>query len=408
MPRPNTYPVGCVEALPCPCAKFSPCAGLAGNLPGMSWFYRTLLRPVLFQQDSEKIHDRTLRALAFASRHELICRTLAALFSPEEMPVSAMGLNFPNPVGLAAGMDKQANAVPVWAALGFGFCELGGLTWHAQAGNPAPRMFRAVPDLALINRMGFNNPGAQAMAARLLAWHDKQHWPNHPVGVNLGKSKSTPLAEASQDYSQSLRRLWPYADFFVVNVSSPNTPDLRKLQDRAALDEILAALQLTNASLAQGATPKQLPKPILVKVAPDLTFEALDEILELVGPRKVAGLVATNTTIARPAGASPELQRVYEQAGGLSGRPLAARSTEVIRHIFLQTRGKLPIIGVGGIFNDADAWEKITAGARLLQVYTGLVYEGPGIAKSIVNGLQQRLKTSGLKTISQAVGLAAK
>ncbi|HWF18794.1 MAG TPA: quinone-dependent dihydroorotate dehydrogenase [Verrucomicrobiae bacterium] len=372
----------------------------------MSWCYRNLLRPVLFAQDSEKIHDRTLRMLAFASRHELICKTLGAFFHSAELPVRAFGLNFPNPVGLAAGMDKQAAAVPVWAALGFGFSELGGVTWHAQSGNPAPRMFRAVPDLALINRMGFNNPGAQAMAGTLAEWRKNGRWPTHPVGINLGKSKVTPLSEAAQDYAESLRALWPLADFFVVNVSSPNTPGLRNLQDRAALDEILAALQQTNFALAQAASSSS-PKPILVKVAPDLAFEALDEILELVAPRQVAGIVATNTTITRPETSRPELQGIYSEAGGLSGKPLAIRSTDVIRHIYKQTRGKLPIIGVGGIFDADDAWEKITAGACLIQVYTGLVYEGPGIARNIVSGLRARLAENGLAELAKAVGCRA-
>jgi dihydroorotate dehydrogenase len=368
----------------------------------MSWCYRTLLRPALFAQDSEKIHDRTLRALAFASRHGLICKTLDALFHPADLSVSAFGLNFPNPVGLAAGMDKQAAAVPVWSALGFGFSELGGVTWHAQPGNPSARMFRAVPERALINRMGFNNPGAQAMAEKLAQWRDSGRWPKHPVGINLGKSKVTPLTEAAQDYAQSLQALWALADFFVVNVSSPNTPGLRNLQDHAALNEILEAMQQTNSVRARAAGSS--PKPILVKVAPDLTFEALDEILELAAPRQIAGIVATNTTIARPETSDESLKRVYSETGGLSGKPLGARSTEVIRHIYRQTRGKLPIIGVGGIFDAQDAWEKIAAGASLVQVYTGLVYEGPGIARDIVNGLRERVAENGFAGINEAVG----
>lgn len=374
----------------------------------MSWAYRTLLRPILFAQDSEKIHDRTLRTLSTASRNALICKALAAWFRPAELPVTAFGLKFPNPVGLAAGMDKQAAAVPIWDALGFGFSELGGVTWHAQPGNPAPRMFRAIPDRALINRMGFNNPGAEVIAARLAKWRRLNRWPNHPVGINLGKSKVTPLTEAAQDYAQSLRALWSLADFFVVNVSSPNTPGLRNLQDRGALDEIFAALQQTNFELAKAeGSGSHVPKPILVKVAPDLEFEALDEILELIDPRQIAGIVTTNTTITRPNASSPALQRIYGETGGLSGRPLATRSTEVIRHVFRQTQGKLPIIGVGGIFNAADAWEKITAGACLVQVYTGLVYEGPGIASDIVNGLRAHLHKNGFNDLSQAIGCRA-
>jgi dihydroorotate dehydrogenase len=370
----------------------------------MSWWYRRLLRPVLFTQDSERIHNRTLHALATVSRHPVACSLLASAFRPRDLPLELFGLKFPNPVGLAAGMDKQAAAVPVWSALGFGFSELGGVTWSAQLGNPLPRMFRAVQDQALINRMGFNNPGAEALAGRLAIWHALRLWPKHPVGINLGKSKDTPLSDAAQDYVRSLRVLWPLADFFVINVSSPNTPNLRQLQDKAALDEILAALQELNVQMAQASTPPRPPKPILVKVAPDLTFEALDEILALTGPRNVAGIVATNTTISRPAAPAAALQRIYAEAGGLSGRPLAARSTQMIKHIYRQTDGKLPIIGVGGIFTEADAWEKIIAGASLIQLYTGLVFEGPGVVGNIVRGLASRMKLNGFASLSQAVG----
>jgi len=227
-------------------------------------------------------------------------------------------------------------------------------------------------------------------------------WPAHPVGINLGKSKITPLEKAAEDYSNSLRLLWPHADFFVVNVSSPNTPNLRQLQDKAALSEILAALQEVNFKSAGNSSSA---KPLLVKVAPDLSFDALDEILELTGPRQLAGIVATNTTIARPTASDAGLKHIYSETGGLSGRPLRERSTEVIRHLHRQTRGRLPIIGVGGIFTAADAWEKITAGASLVQIYTGLVYEGPTIVREIVTGLQDRLRAHGFLDLAQAVGL---
>ena len=369
----------------------------------MSWSYRTLVRPILFTQESEPVHNRTLAALGWAAERPWACRALAAAYGAPELPVEVFGLRFPNPVGLAAGMDKQAAAVPVWRALGFGFSELGGVTKHAQPGNPAPRMFRAVADGALVNRMGFNNGGARALAERLAGWRKRDRWPDHPVGINLGKSKVTPLAEAADDYADSLRVLWPHADFFVVNVSSPNTPNLRQLQDKAALDDILAALQQVNAKQAKS----DQPKPILVKVAPDLTFEALDEIVELVGPRRLAGLVATNTTTARPATADAQCRRTYTEAGGLSGRPLRERSTEVIRHLFRQTGGQVPILGVGGITSAADAWEKITAGASLVQVYSGLVFEGPGLVAEIVQGLRWRLAAEGLRDLRQAVGINA-
>ena len=378
----------------------------------MSWCYRRLIRSVLFTQDSESIHNRTMTALARVSRSPLLCSTLSAFYSAPGLPIELFGLRFPNPVGLAAGMDKHAAAVPAWAALGFGFAELGGVTWRAQPGNPLPRMFRAVPDEALINRMGFNNGGAEVMAATLRSWRESGRWPKHPVGINLGKSKITPNDAAAEDYTNSFRVLRPLADFFVVNVSSPNTPNLRELQDKAALDEILAALQQINGADSD-VGPRQSSagdcgaKPILVKVAPDLSFEALDEILELASKRNLAGIVATNTTIARPETSDDRLRRIYSETGGLSGRPLRARSTEVIRHIYRQTHGTLPIIGVGGIFSADDAWEKIGAGASLVQVYTGLVYEGPALARQIVRGLLLRLHSSGFSSLEKAVGAAA-
>jgi dihydroorotate dehydrogenase len=318
-------------------------------------------------------------------------------------------------------MDKEAAAVPAWSALGFGFTELGAVTWHPQPGNPAPRVFRAVADEAIINRMGFNNPGAEAFAQTLRDWRSRGRWPQHPVGINLGKSKVTPLDRAAEDYANSFRVLRPLLDFFVVNVSSPNTPNLRQLQDKTALDEILAAVESVQpapamrAALAAPTGPAlhspsgttETRRPVLVKVAPELSFEALDEVLELAVSRQIAGIVATNTTISRPSTEDPVRQRLYAEAGGLSGKPLRARSTEVIRHLYRAAQGRLPIIGVGGIFDSEDAWEKITAGACLIQTYTGLVYEGPGLAKAIVRGLRRKLSECGLDRLDQAVGIAA-
>ena len=367
----------------------------------MSWIYRQIIRPTLFNNDAETIHARTMHGLAWAGRNAFVCDVMESFLSPPPLPVELFGLRFPNPIGLAAGMDKCGEAVPAWAAMGFGFTELGGVTSLAQPGNPKPRIFRAVTEEAIVNRMGFNNEGAEALAEQLKLWRSLGRWPKHPVGINLGKSKVTPLESAAEDYANSFRVLRDLADFFVVNVSSPNTPNLRQLQDKAALDEILAALQEVQ-SLKSGVSS---PKPVFVKVAPDLTFEALDEILELVGTRNIAGIVATNTTIARPATDDSNAQRVYAETGGLSGRPLRARSTEVIGHLYRQTRGKLPIIGVGGIFTAADAWEKILAGASLVQIYTGLVYQGPTIANELVAGLREKLFRYGLTHVQQAVGM---
>jgi len=364
----------------------------------VSWFYRGIIRPVLFTQEAEKIHDRALRFLAGVSRSKAMLDMTASLYGAPELPVEVFGLRFPNPVGLAAGMDKWAQAVPAWRALGFGFSELGGVTWRAQDGNPAPRLFRAPADEAVINSMGFNNPGAAAFAEALARWKQEARWPDHPVGVNVGKSKVTPLENAPEDYANTFRVLRPHVDFCVVNVSSPNTPNLRQLQDKSALDEILAALQQNNT----GA----VAVPILVKVAPDLPFEALDDILELAGPRHLAGIVATNTTTARPETSDARLRKIYARPGGLSGRPLRERSTEVIRHLYRESKGAWPIIGVGGIFDAADAWEKITAGASLVQIYTSLIYRGPGVVKEIVTGLRERLRQNGFQRLEQAVGTA--
>jgi len=353
----------------------------------MSWFYRNVFRPLLFLQDSEPAHDSTLKALGLAGRCPPLLELTRSVFDVADLPVTAMGLRFPNPVGLGAGMDKQGVAVPTWRALGFGFSELGGVTWHAQPGNPLPRMFRIVAEQGLINRMGFNNAGAPALAARLEDWRCRGLWPSHPVGINLGKSKITPLDQAVNDYADSFRKLWPAADFFVVNVSSPNTPNLRQLQDKSALDDILAALQAINSELGTGTGAK----PLLVKVAPDLSFEALDEIVEVALRRNLAGIVATNTTIARPTTGDMTASLLYRESGGLSGQPLRARSTEVIRHLRRQAGKRLTLIGVGGIASAADAWEKVLAGASLVQVYSGLVYEGPSLVGDIVEGLRDRL-----------------
>ena len=388
----------------------------------MTWMYRHLVRPVLFAQDPEEIHRLTMSLLAWASRYPLAIDAMNSFLGAPELPSTVFGLWFPNPVGLAAGMDKDGEAVPIWPALGFGHVELGAVTWKPQPGNPLPRVFRAVADEAIVNRMGFNNAGAEAMAAALLACRQENRWPAHPVGINLGKNKTTPLEEAAADYAECLRILWDQADFFVVNVSSPNTPNLRQLQNKAALDEILAALQnvrqqqtqssrvidghehSTSAPATTPAAGDHTRKPILVKVAPDLEYSALDEILELVTARQMDGIIATNTTIERPATDEPECRRAYAETGGLSGKPLRARSTEIIRHLYRQSRGRVPIIGVGGIASAADAWDKIAAGASLVQIYTGMVFEGPSLARDIVNGLLTRLAARGLTEIRQAVG----
>ena len=359
----------------------------------MGWIYRNCLRSLLFLQESEAAHNRVLKGLSLASKIPMLPMLADGLYGSPNLPVEIAGLRFPNPVGLAAGMDKSAVAVPMWERLGFGFAELGGVTRHAQSGNDAPRMFRAVADRALVNRMGFNNPGADTIASALSEWHARDDWPSHPIGINLGKSKITPLEEAAEDYTFTFRALQELADFFVVNVSSPNTPNLRKLQDKSALDEILKTLRGVNSE-----------KPLLIKIAPDLTTEAIDDVLDLATAHSLAGIVATNTTITRPETDDAQCEKIYTETGGLSGAPLRQRSTEVIAHIFKHTEGKLPIIGVGGIFTADDAWEKITAGASLVQVYTGLIYNGPSIAGDIVRGVKARMEKEGVRQFADLIG----
>ena len=325
-------------------------------------------------------------------------RFLRRMFGSPSVPTEAFGIHFDNPVGLAAGMDKKGENIPNWENLGFGWMEIGGITLHAQDGNPKPRMFRSTKHNALINRMGFNNPGSEIMSDNLAKQMAKK-WAAVPVGVNLGKSKITPNEEAEQDYAGTLERLWQYADLFVVNVSSPNTPNLRELQAGSELDRILTACNAANASTAQAAGTE--PKPILVKVSPDLSDDQLRAVADAALAQGCAGIVATNTTTSRPA-----KDKVMEQTGGLSGKPLQARSTEVIHLLYAHTNGALPIVGVGGISDSDSAWEKIGAGASLLQLYSALVFEGPGVNRAINKGLNRKLKAHGYQSLAEAVGHA--
>ena len=308
------------------------------------------------------------------------------------------GLDFNNPFGLAAGFDKDGTAAGMWSSFGFGFAELGAVTLHSQPGNPRPRMFRLPKDKAALNRMGANNLGAAVMADTLaLTW--KRQPRKIPIGINLCKSKVAPLEDAAADYTGSFKYLQDLADYFVVNVSSPNTPGLRSLQAVEQLEPILSALQTANTQ----------SKPILIKIAPDLDWQDIKAILNLTGDYNLAGVIATNTTIRRDGLQTQILPEtgnsIEDEAGGISGLPVKQRSTEVIRFIYRETAGKLPIIGVGGIFNADDAWEKIAAGASLLQVYTGWIYEGPWMVQQVLSGLLTKLDEKGLNSIDEAVGI---
>lgn len=352
----------------------------------------SLLRPLLFRQDAETIHERTLDLLAWCSRHPGVLRLLESflMFRDPRLEVSAFGLNFLNPLALAAGMDKNARALPAWAALGFGAVEAGTVTARAQEGNPLPRLFRLPGDLALINRMGFNNEGAAAVAQRL-----EQLGEERPaglrLGLNVGKSLSTPLADAAADYAESLQLLWPHADYLVLNVSSPNTPGLRELQAREPLKELLSLTR----SLAVDA-----PKPVLLKIAPDLSEEALADICSLAEQYGLAGLIATNTTLSRSG-----LLHDPQEAGGLSGVPLRARSLEVLR--FLRRESSLPLVSVGGVWDSRDVISRLRAGAVQVQLYTSYVYNGPGLIKRILQDLLAELEREDL-TLAELIGSDAR
>ena len=331
--------------------------------PGL---YERFVRPILFSVDPETAHHLALDLLRAASA---VPPGLAFLrrFQPPPKPVHLFGLNFPNPIGLAAGFDKNGVALPAWAALGFGFVELGTVTAKPQPGNPRPRIFRFPEEHALINRLGFNNDGADAVAERLERLRARGRWPAIPVGINIGKSKVTPLENAPADYLYSFQRLREFADYVVLNVSSPNTPGLRELQEKDALTQLLRCIREEN---------RQSPKPILLKIAPDLSEAGLDQIIATCEAEEIAGLIATNTTLEHSA-----VPRTKDQAGGLSGAPLRAAATKFIRAI--KQRTALPLIGVGGIMTAEDAREKFEAGAALVQIYTGYIYRGPGLLREL-------------------------
>lgn len=360
--------------------------------------YERLVRPLLFRLDPERAHELAIGGLHVAA--PVIGRLGRPPDGGGRLTQEVMGLRFANPIGLAAGFDKRARAVPAWPALGFGFAEVGTITAHAQPGNPKPRIHRLPDDRALVNRLGFNNGGAEDAWRTLEGWRRRGLLGRAPLGVNLGKSKVTPADEAPADYARSLRLLWPFADYVVVNVSSPNTPGLRDLQAMGPLGAILDALDEVVAERVSGrggAAP-----PVLVKLAPDLEGEQIDAVVDLVLERGLAGVIVTNTTLSREGLTSaPDL---LAREGGLSGAPLRARSTDVVRRVAGRAAGRLTVIGVGGVFTADDAWEKLAAGASLVQVYTGFVYGGPGTARAIAAGLLARMDRVGVRNVAEIVG----
>jgi dihydroorotate dehydrogenase len=361
-------------------------------------FYKKLLRPLLFRTSPEQAHHLTINGLALTRKIPGGTALLQMLFGVkkyDQLKVSLGGIDYPNPIGLAAGLDKNAAAVPAFSSIGFGFIEVGTVTPKGQPGNPLPRVFRLPSDGALINRMGFNNGGAELMAANL----SKAMPYRIPIAVNIGKNKATFNDQAQEDYRSCIRQLYRFGDFFVVNISSPNTPDLRKLQHG---DELRKLLQAVKDEMAlQRKLHGGAEKPVWVKIAPDMTDAELSDMIETIAQSGIFGIIAANTTVSRDG-----LQHKYAaETGGLSGKPLTKRSTEVIRLIYKQTRGTLPIIGSGGVFTAEDAYDKIRAGASLVEVYTALIYEGPGLIRQINKGLLQLLSKDGYTHISQAVGV---
>ncbi len=350
-----------------------------------------LIRPLFFQFDPEKIHHIVTANLKRFNRFPgfgKLSRTVFTIENPK-LEREVFGLKFKNPVGLAAGFDKNGELMGEMANLGFGFVEVGTVTPLPQPGNPKPRMFRLPEDAGLINRMGFNNLGVDVVAERIRRYRQsalrasnlKPQTPHLIIGGNIGKNKNTPNEDAVSDYVKCFDRLFDVVDYFVVNVSSPNTPGLRELQEKEPLKKLLQTLQQRNRK-------NDVSRPILLKIAPDLINEQLDDIIEIVKESGIAGVIATNTTIGREGLISP--QKIKNETGGLSGKPLSKRSTEVIRYLSEKSEKAFPIIGVGGIHSAADALEKLEAGASLIQLYTGFIYEGPGLIKEINQSLLRK------------------
>ena len=337
--------------------------------------YKSIIRPILFRFDPEKVHHFTFGSISFLNKIpgvSTLIRSIYQLNNPK-LEREVFGLKFKNPVGLAAGLDKDAKIYNELDNFGFGFIEIGTITPKPQIGNPKKRLFRLKEDAGIINRMGFNNSGVEVAVQRL-----KKN-KGVLIGGNIGKNKDTPNENAVEDYKICFHALYDYVDYFVVNVSSPNTPNLRELQDKEPLTQLLRTLQTLNQQ-------KNQPKPILLKIAPDLTDEQLLDIIDIVSETKIAGVIATNTTISRD-GLQSENKK---ETGGLSGQPLKHRSTEVIRFLHEKSHGAFPIIGVGGIHSAEDAMEKLNAGASLVQIYTGFIYEGPKLIKAINKALLKK------------------
>lgn len=359
-------------------------------------FYRSVIRPILFQQDPEQAHEGVIRLLEALTNSQSELLRLAPAQTCAALQTEVAGITFPNPIGLAAGFDKNGKALPFWHACGFGFAEAGTITAQPQPGNPKPRVFRYPQQEAVVNRLGFNSEGAEVVAERIRRVRESGFPLPVPIGINIGKTKIVEGEEAVlEDYRDGFLRLAPLADFITINVSSPNTPGLRLWQEKEKLSALLGML-------AQEA--ERLPKttPLFLKIAPDMNEADMDDMIETAVENGIAGIIATNTTIARE-GETAKM----ESPGGLSGKPLRAKSLEVLRFLHRRLEGRLPIIGVGGINSAETAYERIKAGASLVQIYTGMIYEGPFLPRKINKGLLRLMEKDGIKSISEAVGVEA-
>ena len=360
--------------------------------------YSLFARPLLRFTDSEKAHGLAMSGLTSFGQSRTGQRALSAIYHAPELPIHVFGKLFHHPLGLAAGFDKGAEALSAWPALGFSWIEYGGITRFPQEGNSKPRMFRSNSDGALVNRMGFNNPGAVAVNDRLTARRASGMWPKVPVAANIGRSRKTPNESAPADYSSTLEMLWNHADMFVLNVSSPNTPGLRELQEVDHLSSILAECKMMSDRKGGG-------KPLLLKLSPDNNDDEIVASAQMAMRRGIDGFVATNTTLHRPVPRNATSRSVFAESGGLSGRPLQARSKEVIRLLYGEVGSSVPIVGVGGIDSADTAWQAVTSGASLLQLYSALVFNGPSVIRGIVKGLKKRVKENGFLGIEEAVGI---
>jgi dihydroorotate dehydrogenase len=364
--------------------------------------WQRVVRPLLFCLPAETAHDLAMTTFSAAMKLGPMsqwCRWRLSVVDPR-LATNLFGLRFENPIGLAAGFDKSARWFPALGCLGFSHIEVGTITRLAQLGNDRPRLFRLPRDRALINRMGFNNPGANSVAIRLAKRRHKQR--SLVLGINIGKSKVASPDEAVEDYLASFERLFPYADYLAINVSSPNTPGLRQLQDRQPLAELLSAImQLNNRLAREGQSAR---KPIVLKIAPDLEGQQLEDIVAVARETKLDGLIAANTTVSRGSLMTPAKKIFSVGPGGVSGAPLTAVSRQLVSRIYQLTGGQVPIIGVGGIMHGEDAWQMIRAGASLLQIYTGFVYGGPALVRQMNRYLLSRLDEFKFEHISHAVG----